>query len=127
MVPRATEILTGSVGEMSLSSSVGDSLTAATGAGSTVDDADLDEVLLLEERVGPADEVRSAAVSLAVLTCAVPLCSTESPVDEPEQPATAISTPAAIRATAERLAALERCGCVWSSGDRQRPRMPRRN
>ncbi|MET0863490.1 MAG: hypothetical protein ABWZ98_04090 [Nakamurella sp.] len=106
MVPRATEIFTGSVGEMSSVPKAGVSVTAATGAGSAVVDAEL-ELLTDSAADELADDESADAVTPAGLTD--PLVGAARPVDDDgEQAAVATSTPAASRATAARRAGLER-------------------
>jgi hypothetical protein len=66
MVPRLTDIVTGATGEMSAPPNAGDSLTAATGGGTTVVDGELGALLLDEEETEP--DWRSATVAPAGLT-----------------------------------------------------------
>src|SRR5664279_132688 len=100
MVPRATVMVTGAVGEMAAPPSAGDAVTAATGAGSAVVEGELDE---------PADDGADAFEAVPVDGPAVPPCSIGSPVEPPEQAAVRASSPAAITATAARRADLIRC------------------
>jgi hypothetical protein len=99
MVPRLTEMVTGATGEMSAPPKDGDSLTAATGGGTTVVDGELG-TLLLEDALA----FTGAAASLTppvVWTAA-------SPEDEPEQAAVTARTPPTSTAMAARRAFLER-------------------
>jgi hypothetical protein len=67
MVPRLTEIVTGATGERSAPPKAGDSLTAATGGGTTVVDGTLGAALLVDEGETDAEPL-SAAVAPAGLT-----------------------------------------------------------
>jgi hypothetical protein len=100
MVPLATVIFTGSVGEISWPN-LGDSDTVATGFGAALEDE-----LLGEELDDPAEV--ATPVTSAGLTPAVPVFATPRPEVDPEQAAVVASTPTAIRASATRRAVLER-------------------
>jgi hypothetical protein len=103
MVPLATEIFTGSTGEIS-ASKLGDAVTVATGFGAALDEEVLDdEPGVLEDPGEPA-----TAVAPAGPTPLVPVCATLNPEVDPEQAAVAASTPAAIKARAARRAGLGR-------------------
>jgi hypothetical protein len=117
MVPLATEIITGSVGEMSAAPKAGDSLTAATGAGSFVVDGALEELLSLLP--DPADDEPADELAAAGLTPATPDWVGSAVDDDGEQAAVTTSRPAAKSASAARRAGLEECSCIWSSGNRQ--------
>jgi hypothetical protein len=103
MVPRLTEMVTGATGEMSAPPNAGDSLTAATGGGTTVVDGELG-ALLLEEALPAAPALTGAP---AWLTPPV-VWTAASPEDEPEQAAVAARTPPTSTAMAARRAFLER-------------------
>jgi len=81
----------------------GDSLTAATGGGTTVFDGELD-VLLPED----SDPDGLPAIGAPVALTPPVVWTAANPDDEPEQAAVAARTPATITAMAARLAVLER-------------------
>ena len=103
MVPRLTEIVTGAIGEMFAPPNAGDSLTAATGGGTTVVDGELGALLL-----GDEPPVALAVAGAPAWLTAPVVWTAASPEDEPEQAAVAASTPPTSTAMAAPRAFLER-------------------
>jgi len=104
-------MVTGATGEMSAPPKAGDSLTDATGGGTTVVDGELG-ALLLEDSVPLELSAADAAAGLAPPV----LWTAARPEDEPEQAAVAARTPPTITAMAARRVVLERWSFNWSSG-----------
>jgi hypothetical protein len=104
MVPWLTEMVTGATGEMSAPPKAGDSLTAATGGGTTVVEGELGALLL----AGADAFVLAAAVAPAGLPAPPLVWTAASPEEEPEQAADTTRTAPAITAMAARRAVLER-------------------
>jgi hypothetical protein len=102
MVPRLTEMVTGATGEMFAPPNAGDSLTAATGGGTTVVDGELGALLDDALAAGPAVAGAPAWLTPPVVWTAA------NPEDEPEQAAVAARTPPTSTAMAARRAFLER-------------------
>jgi len=105
MVPRLTEMVTGATGEISAPPKAGDSLTAATGGGTTVDDGELG-ALLAEAADADPTELTSTDAPAGLAPPVV--WTAANPEDEPEQAAVAARTPATITAMNARRVVLER-------------------